>query len=63
MWEEIIMIDYVEMKLEKGSEKISLILGQEVIVYYGDMGAGMPMRVVRVYPDGDFDGEVRWEEG
>lgn len=56
------MIDHVPMKLIPGEEIIPFELGQQIMVCLDDMGEKIPMRVVRIYPNGNFDGEVDWEE-
>ena len=53
-------IDFVPMKLVPGTEVIPLRIGQTVEVFLD--GLKVPMMVVRVYENGDFDGEVEWEE-
>ena len=55
-------IDHVPMKLVPGEGIIPFELGQVIKVYSEDMDMEVPMTVVRVYENGDFDGEVKWEE-
>ena len=54
------IIDFVPMKLVPGTEVIPLRIGQTVEVLLNDLK--VPMTVVRIYENGDFDGEVKWEE-
>lgn len=53
-------IDYVPMKLIPGSEPISMEIGETVEVFLD--GMKVPMTVVRIYDNGDFDGKVEWGE-
>ena len=55
-------IDYVPMKLVPGEKIIPFELGQVIKVYCENMEMEVPMKVIRVYENGDFDGEVGWEE-
>ena len=53
-------IDYVPMKLIPGTERIPIKIGQTVEVFLD--GMKVPMTVVRIYDNGDFDGKVEWGE-
>jgi thiamine kinase-like enzyme len=54
------MIDFVHMDLMSGNEPIPLKEGQTVLVDFE--GARMAMKVLTIYSDGTFDGQVDWEE-
>lgn len=68
--------DFVPMKLVPGERIIPLELGQMVPVFIegagkvrmnpdddpGDNEMKVMMKVIKTYPNGDFDGEVDWEE-
>ena len=56
--------DFVPMKLVPGEEIVYFELGQMIPVFIevGDDEMKIMMRVVEIYPNGDFDGEVNWGE-
>lgn len=55
---------FVPMKLQEGMDLIPLIVGQTVMVHSeGDTeDMVVPMTILKIYDNGDFDGEVVWEE-
>lgn len=56
---------FVSMKLTPGTPKIELKAGQVIDVFMigsNDQKLPVPMTVLKVYENGDFDGEVVWEE-
>ena len=58
-------IDFVPMKLVPGSEVIPMKIGQVIEVFLetpGNNDLKVPMTVIKTYENGDFDGEVEWEE-
>ena len=56
------MIDRVPMKLVPGEKIIPFEIGQEIMVCFEDMNEKVAMEVVKIYSNGDFDGEVEWWE-
>ena len=56
--------DFVPMKLVPGEEMVYFELGQMIPVFLEGEGDEMRvmMRVVEIYDNGDFDGEVIWGE-
>jgi len=57
------MIDFVPMKLLPGEKIIPVRVGQILSVENESFGRiKLPMKVIRIYSNGDFDGEVEWNE-
>jgi len=54
----------VPMKLQKDTDIIPLVIGQTLMVHMeGDVeDIVVPMEVLKIYENGDFDGEVIWGE-
>ena len=54
----------VPMKLQKDTDIIPLFIGQTLMVHMeGDVeDIVVPMEVLKIYANGDFDGEVIWGE-
>lgn len=52
--------DFVHMNLVPGEKPLSIQEGQTVLVDFE--GAPVRMKVLIVYLDGTFDGQVDWEE-
>jgi hypothetical protein len=55
---------FVPMKLQKDTDPIPLDIGQTIMVHLEGEIEDMvvPMTVLKVYDNGDFDGEVVWGE-
>ncbi len=53
-------IDFVPMKLIPGTKPIPIKIGQTIEVFLD--GMKVPMTVMRIYDNGDFDGKVEWGE-
>ena len=60
------MQDIIKMKLHKGVEPIELRVGQiievEMVNEQTLESMDVPMTVIKLYGDGDFDGRVVWGE-
>lgn len=58
------MKHFVPMKLQENTDPIPLFIGQTLMVHLeGDVeDIVVPMKVLEVYPNGNFDGEVVWGE-
>ena len=56
---------FVQMKLEKDTDSIPLVIGQTLMVHLeGSIeDIVVPMTVLKIYENGNFDGEVIWGEG
>ena len=58
------MKHFVPMKLQKDTDIIPLVIGQTLMVHMeGDVeDIVVPMEILKIYENGDFDGEVVWGE-
>lgn len=56
------MIDFVSMKLIIGEKIIPFELGQIIKVYCENIAFEVSMKIIKIYENGNFDGEVIWEE-
>ena len=57
------MIDFVPMRLLPGEKIIPVRVGQVLSVENESFGRiKLPMKVIKTYSNGDFDGEVEWND-
>ena len=54
------MIDLLTMTSKEGAAPINVKLGQFYPILYEEFV--VHMKVIKLYKDGSFDGEVEWEE-
>jgi len=58
--------DFVPMKLVPGEKILNFRIGQVIDVVLEGLDKqeiSVPMTVLKIYDNGDFDGEVIWAEG